>query len=153
MKTYLIRVAKYILYFYLLFLLIYGVMYIFSVVPPNLSHVLNQRLGIGLLLVGLCYPFLGFKKITLEIPSGGRGAHEAKICEAVELCGFKVEKREENKIIFVAVSPLRRLLAMYEDRITIEFGNSATLTASGLRKDVAHVRLRINDYFRYAKPE
>ncbi|GHT69148.1 hypothetical protein FACS189452_09690 [Bacteroidia bacterium] len=153
MKKYFIRVAKYIIYFYLLFLLIYVVMRVFSVVPPSTSHLLNQRLIVGLLLIGLIYPFLGFKRIVVDMPSGGREAHEKKIYEAIEINGFRKVSEEGGKITFVAVSKLRRILAMYEDPITLTFINSTTIAVTGLRKDVARVQLRLNDYMRYVNLE
>jgi hypothetical protein len=151
MKTYLIRVAKYMLYFYVLFMLIYVLMSVFSVVPPSITHFFNLRLLIALAAVGLIYPFIGFKRIVVDMPSGGRQEHEAKICEAIEINGFRLEKHEGDRITFVAVSPLRRIFAMYEERITLTFLNSTTIAVSGLRKDVAKIQLRINDYTRYVK--
>ena len=154
MKKYLIRVAKYIIYWYLLFVLIFGVMWFFmEETPPSPMHLFNQRLAAALLLLGFVYPFIGFKRAVITLPSGGREQHEQKICEAIEINGFRREAPTDapDKITFVAVSPLRRLLAVYEDRITLTFPNSATIAVSGLRRDVARVRLRINDYIRYAK--
>jgi hypothetical protein len=153
MKKYFIRVAKYIVYFYLLFLLLYVLMRVFSVVPPSTTHFFNQRLAVGLLLIGLIYPFLGFKRIVVDMPSGGREVHEKKICEAIEINGFRKESNEGDKITFVAVSKVRHIVAMYEDRITLTFINSTSIAVTGLRKDVARVQLRLNDYMRYVNLE
>jgi hypothetical protein len=149
MKKYLIRVAKYIVYLYVLFMLVYGLMCFFGTVPPGIGHFFNQRLLIAIVLLGFVYPLIGFKRITVDMPPGGRDQHTTKICEAIELCGFRIEKQDGDSIIFVAVSPVRRIIAMYEDSITLTFLNTTTITVSGLRKDVAKVQLRLNDYIRY----
>jgi hypothetical protein len=151
MRTYFIRAAKYMLYLLLIFTLIYVLMRAFDILPPSIIHFMNLRLAVALVLVGLIYPFLGYKRIAIDLPSGGRAAHEAGICEAVERCGFRVERRDENTITFTAISPLRRIMAMYEERITLTFHNSTNVTVEGLRKDIARVRLCIGDYCRTAK--
>jgi hypothetical protein len=158
MKKYFIRVAKYIVLFYVIAALIFGLMYYFGTALPSLSHLLNQRLLIGVLVLGFVYPFIGFKRLVIDLPVGGREAHEQRICEVIELAGFRRETKQDadatdDKITFIALSPVRRLVAMYEERITLRFPNSATIAVNGLRKDVARIGLQIGDYVRYTKQE
>jgi hypothetical protein len=160
MKKYFIRVAKYIVLFYVIAALILGLMWYLGTGLPSPSHLLNQRLLVGVLILGFVWPFVGFKRLVIDLPVGGREAHEQKVCEVIELAGFRRETKQSDdadndgdKITFIAISPVRRLAAMYEERITLHFRNSASIAVSGLRKDVARIGLRIGDYVRYAKQE
>ncbi|MDR0418872.1 MAG: hypothetical protein LBH34_01510 [Prevotellaceae bacterium] len=151
-KRYPIRAAKYVFYFYILLLIIYALMYLMGVTagsdgtkPLDWHALFNVRLMIGLSILGLSYPLIGFNTMTIEMPAGD---HDRGIKEAVELCGYKLKSVEEGKMHFVALSMARRVLAMFEEDIWVEFNNGNTIKVSGLRKDVARVRLRINDYLR-----
>jgi hypothetical protein len=151
MKKYFVRAAKYMLQIFLLLVLVLLLIYVFTGSPLNLMHWFNLRLLLAFVLLGLIYPMLGFKRSIIKLPTGGRSAHEGKICEAVELSGFCMERHDGDRITFVAKSALRRLLTMHEDRITITFCDHDTIAVSGLRKDVARIALRIGDYIRYVK--
>jgi hypothetical protein len=151
-KKYLVRAVKFVMYFYILGLLLYYVMYVVGGNPlsslPDFSTLFTPRLIFGLTLLGVCYPLLGFKSVSIQLPEGGWEKHGKALHEAMSQCRLKFKSSEEGKLIFGAEMPMRRVFTMFEDEVTLEINNGSTLLIKGLRKDVAHVRLRVDDYLR-----
>ena len=151
-KKYPIRAVKYVLYFYFLAFCLFEAVHLFKgkafTATPDLSTFFTPRLLIGLALLGVCYPLLGFNTVSMPLPEGGWERHGKPLHEAVALCRFKFKKNDDGKLIFRAESPMRRLLTMFEDEVTLELKEDKTLIIKGLRKDVALIRLRVGDYIR-----
>ncbi|MDR2937628.1 MAG: hypothetical protein LBU92_01650 [Prevotellaceae bacterium] len=151
-KRYPLRAAKYVLYFYFFALCMLEAMHLFNgnafTTTPDFSTFFTPRLLIGLALLGVCYPLVGFNSVSILLPEGGWEVHGKSLHEAMSLCRFKFVKNENGKLIFCAESPARRALTMFEDKVTLEISSENCLIISGLRKDVALIRLRVNDYLR-----
>ncbi len=146
-KKYIIRAAKYIALFLVLFLLVRMALCIFNVT----FYLYSLQLWVGLVLLGLLYPVVGFNRIVVDLPPDGRETHEQKICDAIVISGYRVEKSGNNVFIFVATNKLHRVCTLYEDRITLQFLNATTISVSGPRKNIAHIQIQINDYLHCAK--
>jgi len=151
-KKYPIRAVKYVLYFYFLAFCLLEAMHLFSgkafTTRPDLSALFTPRLLFGLALLGLCYPLIGFNTVSVPLPEGGWEKHGKPLHEAMAQCRFRFKKNDNGKLIFCADSRIRRLLTMFEDNLTLELRANNALLISGLRKDVAQVRLRVGDYVR-----
>ena len=151
-KKYPLRAAKFVLYFYFFAFCLFEAVHLFSgkalTTAPDLSALFTPRLLIGLALLGVCYPLLGFSTMSVPLPPGGWEQHGKPLHEAMALCRYRFKRNDNGRLIFCADTPLRRLLTMYEDEITLELKDDTTLTISGLRKDVARMRLRVGDYVR-----
>ncbi len=151
-NKYPIRAIKYVAYFYILGIILLYIMHIVNgasfTTLPDFSSLFTPRLLIGLGLLGVCYPLIGFNTISMQLPEGGWEKHGKDLHEAMALCNMRFKRNEDGKMVYGAVAPVRRLLTMFEDEVTLELGSNNELVISGLRKDVAHVRLRVGDYLR-----
>ncbi len=151
-KKYLIRAVKFVIYFYVLGAILYYIMYVVGGNPlsslPDFSTLFTPRLIFGLTLLGVCYPLLGFKSVSIQLPEGGWEEHGKPLHEAMSQCRLKFKRNEDGKLIFGAEMPMRRVSTMFEDEVTLELNGDNMLTIKGLRKDVARVRLRVDDYLR-----
>lgn len=151
-KKYLIRVAKYVMYFDFIAFCLFEAMHLLSgnafTTAPDFSTFFTPRLLVGLAVLALLYPLLGFKSESVQLPEGGWEKHGQPLYEAMSQCRLRFKRNDEGKLVFGAESPMRRMLTVYEDEVTLELKDDNTLTISGLRKDVVHVRLRVGDYLR-----
>lgn len=151
-KRYPIRAVKYVVYFYIFFIVLYFFIHLLSGnslgTMPDFSGLFSARLLIGLTLLGVCYPFFGFSTSSVPLPEGGWEKHERDLRELMAVCGYKQVKMQDGAIVFRAISPARRVLTMFEDDIALKIENGNYLSISGLRKDVARIRLKVGDYAR-----
>jgi hypothetical protein len=115
---------------------------------PDFSTLFAPRLLIGLALLGLCYPFVGFLSVKEPLPKGGLEKHGQPLREVMSKSGYKPVRSERDKLVFRAYSPMRRVLTMFEDDITMSLTDDGALLISGLRKEVSRIRLRVGDYVR-----
>lgn len=151
-KRYPIRAVKQVAYFYIFFILLYVVLHVASgeslAVMPDFSTLFTPRLLVGLTLLGVCYPLVGFSTVKEPLPGGEWEAHEQPLREIMSKSGYKPAKGEPGKLVFRAHSPMRRVLTMFEDDVTMSQAADGALLISGLRKEVARIRLRVRDYAR-----
>jgi hypothetical protein len=153
-KRYPIRAAKQIAYFYIFFILLYAAIHVASgqslTATPDFSTLFTPRLLVGLALLGACYPLVGFSSASEPLPEGGWEKHGQPLREVMSQSGYRPAKREGGRLVFRARSPMRRALTMFEDDVTLAMAADGTLLISGLRKEVARIRLRVKDYARRA---
>lgn len=156
-KRYPIRAVKQVAYFYIFFMLLFVLVHVISGKPltvvPDFSTLFTPRLLVGILLLGVCYPFIGFLSVAEPLPEGGMERHERPLREVMSRSGYKLAKSEGGRLVFRACSPMRRVLTMFEDDITMELKDDGTLAISGLRKEVSRIRLRVGDYVRASARE
>ncbi|MDR1343483.1 MAG: hypothetical protein LBK18_09570 [Prevotellaceae bacterium] len=156
-RRYPIRAVKQVAYFYIFFMLLYIILHVVSgkslTTMPDFSTLFTPRLLIGLALLGVCYPFIGFLSVKEPLPEGGMERHEHPLREVMSRSDYKLVKSESTKLVFRAYSPMRRVLTMFEDDITMELKDDDTLVISGLRKEVLRIRLRVSDYVRSTRSE
>jgi hypothetical protein len=117
-------------------------------VMPDFSTLFTPNLIIVLTLLGVCYPLVGFSSVKEPLTAGGLEKHEAALREIMSKSGYKPVKHESGNITFRAYSPMRRVLTMFEDDITLTLTDDGLLIISGLRKEVSRIRLRVKDYMR-----
>ncbi len=153
-KKYPIRALKYVIAFYLVGIILYYVMHVVGgnslSTMPDLSTLFTPRLLLGLTLLGVCYPLIGFNSASVALPEGGWEKHGKPLHEAMARCHLRFKRNENGKLVFGAESPVRRVLTVFEDELTLELQGDNTLVITGLRKDVALARLCVNDYVRRA---
>ncbi|MDR3297117.1 MAG: hypothetical protein LBS94_02655 [Prevotellaceae bacterium] len=147
-KRYPIRIIKYVVYFYVFFFLLHLAVHLFSEPTKpllnTLSGLIQPRLLIGLGILALGYPLFAFKKVTEPLPRSENTLQD--LCQIMADLGYKRSRSQNDTHIFRAISPARRVLTMFEDDITLALNPDGTLTISGLRKEVARIRLKVNDY-------
>ncbi|MGL4364711.1 MAG: hypothetical protein ACRCSB_05860 [Bacteroidales bacterium] len=149
-RKYLVRAFKYVIYFHVLCALLYALMLFFGEQSVNwhtLLQFFSLRLISGIVILGLLYPIFGFNRLQISLPDGGWKKHGKDLYEVMALCGFRILQKENEKVIFCATNTMRRILSLYEETIILEIEDNV-LKISGLRKDVARVKLRVNDYLR-----
>ncbi|MDR0688414.1 MAG: hypothetical protein LBF55_07020 [Prevotellaceae bacterium] len=156
-KRYPIRAVKQVAYINIFFALLCVVLHVASgkslATMPDFTTLLTPRLLIGLSLLGVCYPLIGFMSVEEPLPGGGMARHGQPLREVMAKGGYRLAKSEGDQLIFRASSPARRVLTMFEDDITMELKGDGTLLISGLRKEVSRIRLRVRDYVRAAGGE
>jgi hypothetical protein len=153
-KRYPIRAVKQIAYFYIVFILLYAILHVASgqslATTPDFSTLFTPRLLVGLTLLGVCYPLVGFSSVKEPLPEGGWEKHEQPLREIMSRSGYKPTGSRNGRLVFRAVSPMRRVLTMFEDDVALAMADDGTLCISGLRKEVSRIRLRVKDYVRRA---
>jgi hypothetical protein len=155
-NRYPIRALKFIAYFYVLLALMYIFMHLMGVgksagvIAPDWQALLNRKMILGVILLGVTYPLIGFKVVKLQLPEGGLAVHGRGLRDAAQLCGFKLQQEDDKSLHFVADNAIRRVLSVYEDNVEMIFDDETHIRMSGLRRDIARIELRIRDYLRNA---
>ena len=95
-KRYPIRAVKQVAYFYIFFILLYVVLHVASgeslAVMPDFSTLFTPRLLVGLTLLGVCYPLVGFSTVKEPLPGGEWEVHEQPLREIMSKSGYKPAK-------------------------------------------------------------
>lgn len=95
------------------------------------------------------YPKVGFVVRRVE---GDTEEDGERILNAFLKSGYVPAGRRDDKLIFRAASPLRRLRLLFEDEITVtQYGQWIELT--GIRRSVAEVEMRLGSFIRNANRE
>lgn len=150
-KRYPIKAVKFILYFYLLFLILVSVSYLISrgTVVGYQEYIqisMTRRLAMALIGLGLAYPFFGFATRSFFFTSDFESFKPVFI-DAFALSGFALESQEDNVYRFKAKSRVKRCLSMYEEEIEVRVKESS-IEITGLRRDVGKIMLRLHDFKR-----
>lgn len=152
---YLIRAAKYFLYFTILLVIILGIMVAIGAVEADIELMFKNgyeslwQIGLMLVLIGLTYPFFGFMKKETIIP-GEYSEIRQGVIDYMESRGYVLEKEYEENMVFHQKSIVNRFFRMYEDNITLTRSFTG-FTMEGLRKDV--VRLSYGMEYKFRHPE
>ena len=140
---YCIRSVKYFIQMAMVLVLVIGILMLSGMVDKDIdkafSHGWTSVGWIALMLAGFSaiYPLLGYRKRTLDASNAGDDPL-AKVQEALEEKGYRLEKQEGNKASFRSTSAYMRITRLGEDRITAVI-TSGTLTLEGLAKDLVRV--------------
>lgn len=151
MKRYPIRAAKYILYFVILFMILFGFLQLVGYTSLSMESLVTSYRGlmlVGVILVfSLLYPFFGFTKRRLTFDAAKRAEDVTNI---MAMCGFKripSEDDPENKhMIFEAASTGKRVAMMFEDKIEITTDADGASYIEGHRKEVVRAYFRMGTY-------
>lgn len=146
MNRYPIRVAKYIVYLSVLFLIIFSFMNAVGGTKVPLDTMFTSSRGLWMFVVvfvfALLYPFFGFVKKTLTFDAAQRVEDTERV---MLMCGYKRISGEADALVFRADSSMKRLLLMYEDTITITTVDGLT-TMAGPRKEVVKASFRMTTF-------
>ncbi len=146
MGTYIIRVAKYVVYFAILLSLTVILMNSFSSNKIVLAQYYNMH---GLMLCGvvllfsLIYPFIGFVKKDLTFNAPQRKEDLIRVMSA---CGYTQTGGDDNNMEFRATSTAKKLAHRWDDKITITTDADGLSVMSGPRKEVVRATFRFNTY-------
>ncbi|MBQ7221895.1 MAG: hypothetical protein IJS02_00310 [Bacteroidales bacterium] len=119
---YLIRSAKYLLYFVILFFVI--VLVISFMNHQDITDFQSlfidgalAKISIIFVVIAAVYPLFGFKKNRLNIDDDFENYYET-IVETMENYGYELSIKDETKLVFRASKPSIRFARMWEDAIT-----------------------------------
>ena len=146
---YLVRALKYLVYFAVIFVLMVGIIYLFSSQKAaGLSLADLFREGslplIMLFFVGVAaiYPKLSFYKKPLYL-NGDFTKYAEMVDQVMKSLEYVPETKEAGQVTYIKKGAYARLTRMYEDRVT--FDTSADpVTVEGYRKDLLRILSAIN---------
>lgn len=147
MKRYPIRIAKYVIYLAVLFVIIFALMNALNGTQVGLKEMFTNTRSLWLLVVvvvfALLYPFFGFTKKSLTMDAAQRAEDVQKV---MHMCGYiRVDQGENDKMMFRASSGVKRLMLMYEDCITITTTDGLSVM-EGPRKEVVKASFRMTTF-------
>ncbi len=95
-----------------------------------------------IVLWSLVYPKLGFIRQPLKMDFN---AGKEQIQKVFSDNGFVLVEQKDNEMIFRMSSPLRRTLALWEDRIVVS-ATDGGIEMEGMRKEVARIEFRLQPF-------
>ena len=138
---YLRRAVKSVLYIAIIFLLVFGLIYVLSETKdPNMSffdftipkH--NRLYLLGFILIfGLFYPFITFIKKNVYLSRSFEEDREG-ILLIFETSGYEKVSEEGTKIYFRPKSKLSRFMRMMEDTVELDYSDNP-IVLNGMRKE------------------
>lgn len=153
MKRYPIRVFKYILYFGILFLAIFGILHLIGYSSMSLSGMIKSQKGWMFAAViggfALLYPFIGFTKRRLTFHAADRVEDVERV---MAMCGFKripnqAGSLDDNRnMTFRASSLMKRMSMAFEDKIEITTTENEGSYIEGHRSEVVRAYFRLGTY-------
>ena len=147
MMRYFLRAVKYFIQMSVILALVIGILMVSGMVDKDINKAFSQgwtSVGwIALMLGGFSalYPMLGYRKRTLDASKAGEDPL-AKVQEALEERGYRLERQENNQATFRSQSVYNRITRLGEDRITATL-EGGTLTLEGLARDLARITLSV----------
>ena len=155
---YLIRALKYLLYFAIIFILMVGIIYLFSSQKAaGLSFVDLFKEGslpkimLFFVAVAALYPYLSFQKKELYL-NGPFTNYAEMVDEVMQSLDYVPETKEPGCVTYVKRSAYARLTRMYEDRVTF-FTADNPVIVEGYRKDLLRILSLINHRVRQESRE
>lgn len=150
---YFARALKHFVKMALLVALIYLAMNATDTLGINQQELLGTKgliLLVALVALSAAYPSYGFVERTLE---GSIQKDREILVESMIRGGYSLQREEDGQMHFRASSPIRRLLAMGDDKVTIGQLSPNTLSISGQRKGVVEAEFRISSRLRIGREE
>ena len=155
---YLIRALKYLLYFAIIFVLMVGIIYLFSsqrAAGLSFADLFKEgslpKIMLFFVAVAALYPYLSFQKKELYL-NGPFTNYAEMIDEVMQSLDYVPEKKEADCVTYVKRSAYGRLTRMYEDRITF-FTTDNPVIVEGYRKDLLRIFSLINHRVRQESRE
>ena len=109
----------------------------------NLADVfMTPKALLIIVLWSLVYPKLGFIRQPLKMDFN---AGKEQIQKVFSDNGFVLVEQKDNEMIFRMSSPLRRTLALWEDRIVVS-ATDGGIEMEGMRKEVARIEFRLQPF-------
>jgi hypothetical protein len=140
MVSYLIRFAKYLIY-YTIFITAVLALVFYTSNHGDLQHFWEMippsnywQVALFVVAFAAIYPFIGFveRKVYLN-----RSFEEDRdtLIEPVLHANYQIIEEHDQKIVFCHKGNFTRLMRLYEDAITIDFSNNP-IVIKGMRRDV-----------------
>jgi hypothetical protein len=154
-QKYLIRVAKYMVYLAIIFVLIVSIFSLTSSNGFNYENLFRPGTGIQMIIffvvISLIYPLFGFikKRVYLNKPFA---EEREKIVEIFTNSRYKQVSETETTVTFRHTSPFVRAMRMFEDDVTVNFSDNPIIL-EGQRKDVYRIARTIEWFTRDSKKE
>ncbi len=150
---YIIRAIKYFLYISVIMVLLLGALVICGAVSPDINVMFrngyNSLLQIALMffLVSMIYPKFGYTKRGAVLP-GEYSEIRNGIISYMEGRKYRLESEVDENLTFRMISPVKRILRVGEDRITMT-RDLAGYIIEGPSKDVVGIVTGLENKLRY----
>lgn len=149
-KVYIIRSIKYLIWLMLLFILLFLLMLATETsqvdAGQSIHELFNTRRGqlmLGVIVVlAALYPKFGFTQRTVP---ADLTANRELILKTFHANNYTLIEEQGNVLIFRASSPLKRVLMMGEDRITVT-GQGNSIVITGIRIEVVKAEFRLKSF-------
>ena len=93
----------------------------------------------ALLAVALTYPKFGYAKRTIQLDFSSK---RDSIISVMEKTGYSLYIEESDKMIFRATSPLKRVIMLGDDKISL-YKCDNSIKIDGVRKDISFAEYRL----------
>lgn len=141
-KVYFRRAIKSIIYIAVIFVLLLGVIYIFSdkkATDMNFFDTMiprqNQLPMLGFIIIfGLVYPFISFVRKNVYLNKPFEEERE-DIMRIFKTSGYELIEEKDKKLVFRQTSALKRIMRMTEDGIELDYSDNP-IVLIGMRKEV-----------------
>lgn len=149
---YIVRAVKYFFYFSIIMTLILTALVCAGIVEGSIETMFKDgyrslvQIAIMFGCVAAVYPIFGFVRKDASI-AGEYQSIRGTIVEFMEEHGYVLEKEEDENLSFRSRSIVKRILRMYEDRITLT-RNLGGYEVEGLRKDTIRLIYGLENRFR-----
>lgn len=154
-KQYIGHAALYFVKLVILVLLIYALLFVTGSANVSAQYYFSYAFltsGKGLMLIGAIllvaavYPTFG---VVRRIVAADITADRDKIINAFISNGYSLKSEQEGKcMVFRSGSVVRKLVMMFDDRITVTSEGPGSVVIDGLRKGVVQGQWRIESYMR-----
>lgn len=155
---YLIRAFKYLAYFMIFFILIVGLLFIFSSQRKaglSFTDLFEEgsfpKLAIFFVVIAAVYPALGFQKRKLYL-NGDFSKYAGVVHEAMESLGYALESEDGDTVTYRLNSGYGRATRMWEDRITFSTNDNPVIV-EGIRKDLVRIASAVNFKIKEIEPQ
>lgn len=152
---YIIRAIKYFLYISVFMTLVLAALVICGAVSSDINVMFSNgynsllKIAIMFLCVSLVYPKFGYTKRGAILP-GEYSEIRNDIVSYMESRKYRLETEENENLTFRMVSPVKRILRVGEDRITMT-RDIAGYVVEGPTKDIVSIVAGLENKLRYSE--
>jgi len=145
MKKYIIRVAKYLVYF---FVLLGTMVLIMESMKPEAFKDFDPGMVKMYLLIGVAFsvifPLIGFGKRNIHL-NRSFADDRAQIEKIMDAIGFVKESEEGSILSYRYRKGVKKVFMLYEDRVTID-GSDNPIVVTGPLKEIRRMKLMFEEY-------
>ena len=140
---YIVRALRYYLSILILLAVILFVLAKLGYVESDLSTMFKDgydslwKIALILAVFSAVYPKLGYSTRSVRA-AGSFSDFRGTVLEYMDEKGYRLKKEEDEKMVFVLRSPIRRLLKMFSDELVFT-KDMVGFTIDGLTKDIVRI--------------
>lgn len=153
-----VRSLKYLLFLCVLYV---GLVWLISLTDPSAGSVKVQLMAqltsgngvwmiVAFVALAAFYPLFGFMRSRIEGFEAERDT--VRLDNAMQLYGFKLVEQHDGVRVYRAISFLRRLMLMFEDRIEVRERDGG-IELVGIRRMVSRIAYQLSAYLRNSRFE